>query len=469
MCTSVQFEQDLFQVLLYRNDAAELLLETTPETTRHGLHLPIVPIARHTRIAEQLTSAITRLWDLKSYSLFPLSDIDPSCESTRFHVVEACEPEKEAPAGMQWLLLADLSAGDFDRQRDFEAIENSQTRLHQYRRGQRPGPFGKPGWLQITTEWVAAQAGHFGLYLTGGFRQLNASPTFSLIRFETNSSALWFKAVGEPNIHEFPVSLKLAQLFPDFVPPILGSHPEWNAWLTLESQGSSLDTQSGTSSWTATAKTLARLQVQSFGRTFQLLDARCKDARPCALLDLVDPFLETAAELMKRQTKPSPAPLSLEELFSLRGDIRSSLEELAECAIPNTLGHLDFNPGNVLVSDARCVFLDWAEAYVGPPFFTVQYLMEHRRRLLGRDPNVEEAMASSYAKLWQRFASRKEVKRALHVTPLLAAFAYAAMGSAWRNAEAIRRPEIAGYLRSLVRRMKREADALRKGSLVCVP
>jgi len=45
----------------------------------------------------------------------------------------------------------------------------------------------------------------YGLRLSGEFRQLNASPTFALLRLETTGQALWFKAVGEPNLREFPI------------------------------------------------------------------------------------------------------------------------------------------------------------------------------------------------------------------------------------------------------------------------
>jgi len=61
-----------------------------------------------------------------------------------------------------------------------------------------------------------------GVRLTGKFRQLNASPTFSLIRLETNGVALWFKATGKPNEHELAIALSLARLFPRYVPRVLG-------------------------------------------------------------------------------------------------------------------------------------------------------------------------------------------------------------------------------------------------------
>jgi len=59
-------------------------------------------------------------------------------------------------------------------------------------------------------------------------QQLNGSETFSLLKFETTKAPVWFKAVGEPNVREFLITLKLFELFPDYVPKILASAPLLN-------------------------------------------------------------------------------------------------------------------------------------------------------------------------------------------------------------------------------------------------
>jgi hypothetical protein len=464
MNAPLQLADDLFSVLLYRDDATELLLESTPE----GLRLPAVTVPARTRVADKITAAIKISWNLEAYCLFSVSKHGPPHTVVPCQVVEVCRADAKSPAGMQWFPVASLAGDSFEDPGDFAVLENSLSMLDQYRRGELPGPFGKPGWLRTVTEWIETQAAVAGLCLTGEFRQFNASPAFSLIRFETDSTALWFKAVGNPNLREYHVTLKLASTFPYFVPRIIGSQPDWNAWLSLEWEGCHLDANSAQSAWVATAENLALLQISSFGRRFALINAGCKDLRPCSLVCLVDPFLEVMTELMGCQTKSSPAPLSGTELLPLGCAITSSLKELAECSIPDTLGHLDFNPGNLLVFDTRCVFLDWAEGYVGPPFFTFQYLLEQWRRIHAVNPDQEQSLVSAYARLWTCFASPKEISDALRVVPMLAVFAYAVGGSSWRNRESIR-PETAAYLRSLTRRMKREADALRERSLVCVP
>ncbi len=464
MRTPTQLEHDLFRILLYRRDASEFLLETENE----GLQLPVISIVKHTRVAEELTKAIKGEWDLDTYCLFPVSENGSPSASIPFHAVELWNGEAAPPARMRWLPSAALAGSEFRYQGDFAAVQALLAKFEQFPCGELSGAFAKPGWLRIVTEWVAAQAGAVGLSLTGNFRQFNASQTFSLLRFETDGPALWFKAVGEPNVHEFSITLYLARLLQSFVPRIIASHLGWNAWLSLEVEGEHLNDTTPLNAWQRAAAALAHLQIASCGHGLHLIDAGCRDLRVSSLLPLVHPFFEGMAELMERQTKPAPLPLARAEIRALAAEVGSCLEELNGCGIRNVIGHLDFNPGNILVSPERCIFLDWAESSVGHPFFTFQYLLEHWRRFHSTELHSQKTLVSQYAFAWQAFTSPDDIEKSLALMPLLAAFAYAA-ALGWNNPDACRRPLIAGYLRSLVRRMKREADALHERRVACVP
>jgi len=463
MRTSTQLDEDLFRVLLFRRDASELLLESTAD----GLELPVVPLPRFTRVAEKLTTVIRDRWNLDTCCLFPVLEGVSSSVSIPFHVVELSSREAETPAAMRWLAATSLFAADFRDHDDFVAVQASLVRLEGFRRGELRGAFGKPGWLRTVTEWVAARAATARLSLTGSVRQLNASATFSLLRFETDGPALWFKAVGEPNVHEFSITLALARLFQHFVPRVIGHRADWNAWLSVEAEGVHLSDTAPLSNWQQAAATLASLQIASCGHGAHLIDAGSKDTRICSLVPHVESFFERMAELMELQTKSTPLPLARAEIRSLSEEVRWCLDELNAVNIPNTLGHLDFNPGNILVSPEQCVFLDWAEGSVGHPFFTFQYLLEHWRRFHGVEPDSEKMLASSYVLPWRAFASADEIAKCLALAPLLAAFTCAAHLN-WTNPNVCRRPTIAAYLRGLVRRMKRESDALREGSVTCL-
>jgi len=228
-----------------------------------------------------------------------------------------------------------------------------------------------------------------GIHLTGSFRQLNASPSFCLIRFETDGHAIWFKAVGEPNQREFAVTCLLSRLFPSQVPRVLAIRPEWNGWLTREAEGDLLCDVEEIRAWRRVAAELAEMQINSCNQASELLAAGARDLRVDTLSKLIRHFVDTTQQLMQRQSKIPPPILEPKELLLLGDSIRAAFDVVERSGIPNTLGHLDFDPGNVVVSPQSCVFLDWAEAYVGNPFLTFQYLLEHYRRKYGNESNPE--------------------------------------------------------------------------------
>jgi hypothetical protein len=314
------------------------------------------------------------------------------------------------------------------------------------------------GWFKKVIEWVEAEAAVVSLRLTGAFHQLNASATFSLIRFDTNGPALWFKCVGEPTAHELPISRTLARLFPAFVPRILAVHEEWNAWLTIEVPGTHPDEKSDIGVWATLTRTLADLQIASIGSTLHFIEIGCRDVRACTLVGCVDPFLDMIANLMARQSKQRPAPLTPSEIAALGIRLKDVLSAYSNLDILNTLGHLDFNPGNIIASGDHCVLLDWAEACVGPPFLTFQYLVERLRRLQPAHEAWEARLLSEYSEKWQSFVGPREMAEALAAAPLLAVFTYAAAAGTWRDADRLEDPDIARHFRSLARRMKVEAD-----------
>jgi hypothetical protein len=190
-----------------------------------------------------------------------------------------------------------------------------------------------------------------------------------------------------------------------------------------------------------------------------------------SLVDIIPPFFEAMANLMEEQTGISPAPMTRPELKSLENILFDAISSTDGLEVPATLGHLDFNPGNIIAGPDRILFLDWAAACVGSPFLTFEYLLERLRRLRPEDPWLRTEAFSVYVEKWRPLIGNDGLAAALAATPLLAVFAYAAASGAWRNPVRLRDPVTSGHLRSLTRRMKREAERwvsdLRSGA--CCP
>ena len=284
-------------------------------------------------------------------------------------------------------------------------------------RNHSSGPFAKPGFLFEIMDWAQKEIAPLGLTLTGRFRQLNASPTFSLIRFETDGPALWFKAVGEPNLREFSITRNLSQMFPTFLPRLIATQTHWSAWLTTETQGKHPEEGTEIGVWKAVVQTLADLQIASFGKTFRCLDAGCTDVRICTLLQLADPFLEVMTELMGLQTKNPPAPLSRNELLALGVPLKDALGDSQNCEIPNALNHLDFNPGNIIVSEHSPHILGLGRSWCRTSLPHIPIPRGASAPASPAQRNVEEELLTTYTRNWRSFAAPTEIADAVARAP----------------------------------------------------
>jgi hypothetical protein len=455
MHPSEKTQRDRWRVII-PNDTSEILLYPAGAMTA----LPEVHVPRGERLAGYLNAELQRHWQLDVVSLFPVEPFPAPQDHTspRYHLAELVRPAQALTQEARWAPVSSLSGRSFQEPTDFEALLCFLDR--QSAGVAERAPFGHLGWFKEVAAWVQASLTPCGLRWNGRFRQFHASDSFSLLRFETNSHAVWFKAVGGPNTREFLLTEVLAQLFPHCVPARLAAQPAWNAWLAIEAQGTQLGDYFQPEPWCAVASSLAELQVQSIGRTCQLFDAGAHDLRAASLADAVDACFEVINQRMKEQTTAFPPALSESELRTLSSEIKKALSDLRQLQIPDTLGHLDFNPNNIIVSADRCMFLDWAEACVGSPFYTFAFFLEHFRRAFPQDARGERKLAACYARQWLTLISPDRISEALALAPLLAAFAYLrANGICYRHA-CVDDPSTAGFLRGLTRRMKREADLL---------
>jgi len=464
--TQQQDDRDTYRLIITRCDSSEVLC--LPDGPFYSL--PSVDIPRWQRVAEPIRNAVKTHLNLDAYSLFTCPCETPATETPRtlFQAMECVRADGPVSPTALWVPIPSLMIDSFRDAHDFRGICNALSALSRDTETGNEGPFAKSGWLRDLCTWIAQHIEPLNARLTGNFRQLNASSSFSLIRFETTDTALWFKAVGPPNLHEYAISLTLARLLPSYVPKVLAAKLEWHGWLMDDGGGTTLDDVQDPSAWQTALTTLANLQIDSIGLEVELLEAGCRDLRLAALLELVDPFLDAMADLMKQQSKAPPPILSRQQLSDMSAVLKDALQCLAALRIPDALGHSDFNPGNIIVGLERCTFLDWAEAYLGHPFLTFEYFLAHLRKDYPQLAHLESGLRTSYSRIWNSVASPAQIAQAYSFSPLVAVYAYAVSGNAWRDPERLKVPGFPGYLRSLTRRMKQEADSMQRRRIECL-
>lgn len=435
---------DLYRVLLFQGLDRILLGKRN-----RRFFLPALEVLRGERFAPAVNAAVLRQWRLSAYCLFRTSAPATGTDHERvfFQVMDMVHAAAELPGGFFWSSLSSLDRFSFESEEEFDAVVSSVKQMEQFSSDAGFAPFGRRGWMEELLHWVRQATASFGVTLSNGFQQLNASPYFALLRLETNQKAVWFKATGEPNRHELDLSETLSHLFPEFVPAVLAAHRAWNGWLAWDGDGRLLASCADAQSWKFAAAELARFQVASLGREDDLLRAGAKDMRTGALLRQVGPFIAAMKDSMALQ-QSGPPPMTESQLDLLGEDLVVALERLEELQIPTTVGHLDFNPGNILVAQDRCTFLDWAEGCVGNPFLTLEYLRLHCLRS-GADRGRDSHLVQNYIEIWRTILPAATIREALTTLRPIAVFAFAIACFS-------QRPIDAANLRSLTRRLCRE-------------
>lgn len=451
---SQQSDQQTWRALVLRQNGTEVLLAGGGPR----FALPAITIPRGRRVAKEMVQAMKTDWGCEAICVsmpgasFPASN----GETVSYQLLEFWNDTNTNSDRAEWVPVAYLSRDYFQDAQDYCALQQSLAESAECAVSSS-GPFARLGWFKELRAWVAGTIGLQGLKLQRSFCQWNASPTFGLIRFETSGLAVWFKAVGEPNVRELPITSELARLCPDSIPQIIAVRRKWNAWLAWEAEGTTLGESGHIEHWKSAATALADIQIATCGHSSNLIRSGARDLRLSVVSNLVHPFLGIVAELMDQQPKFPPQILNRHELRYLEDQIKRTLASAGDLRIPDSVGHLDLNPGNIIVSAHSCVLVDWAEAYVGFPFLSFEYLLEHFRQT-NAEPEREAELIDSYWRPWTLSIPADRLSAAKDCAPLLAVFAYATQSPGWEKHET--NAGTASYLRSLTRRMKREADRL---------
>jgi hypothetical protein len=460
-------------LVVTRKDDSEVLLQLD----KGGHRLLQVRIPRGQRPAPYVVSALRNRWGIQAICRFEIIKAESTDDIPAIKESEAIEAPKPHYFVLGFLgadrtdpsrnsHLAWAREGEIDwaeaepvdrRERCYSALAQAKA----YSVGALQGHFVQTGWFGDLKVWTQSQVDARGWHLSGNWEQLNMGPDFSLIRFETTGTPVWFKAVGAPNLREFSITSKLAELRSAHLPLVVALHNDWNGWLMLDAVGSHLDEMWELEHWQTAAASLARLQIESLRHSEALIGAGCDDLRIGRLRSLIEPFLHVVGQLMELQPASPPQRLRSGDLESIGTALYWACDRLEVFAIPYALGNADFNPGNILIAGNNAIFIDWAQGNIGHPFVAMEYLLALLLRLRPDLASWVAPLRESYCSHWEAVCSASQISKATEVSRLIAAFAYAVTLPGWNDDIYIMRSDVARMIRSLARRMFVESVRLR--------
>jgi hypothetical protein len=319
------------------------------------------------------------------------------------------------------------------------------------------GPFSRPGWLKEAQDWIQNSLPHHRLDFTEEFRQYNAGATFALVRFATrNGPSYWLKATGEPNKHEFRITVALSESFPQYLPPLVAKREDWNAWVT-EDAGKPLGCVEDLHTLMQAVEALAKLQILSLDHISRLEQVGCMDRKLKTVQSHLPEMIVFLEEAMRNQTSTKVKPLAPSRLGEIGIILDQSFSEMHDLGIPNSLINGDINLDNILYHGSFR-FTDWAEAGIGNPFLMFQQVIQH---VIRGGEHVEwiPILCAVYRRTWKQL-TEWQIDRAFALMPLITMADYLYGRGDWLGSRRRDEPSFQSFARTLGRSMDRAAAEL---------
>jgi len=448
-CKSIH-EQVTYRLVLVAPDSGNVLAALDG----NDLRLPRIAIPRWTRPARHIQHTMHTLWNAKVVILDFLNDCpgSPVCIA---ELLSARIPEVLLAVPLDSLGVSELTLQERETLREI-CSGNSANR----------GPFSRTGWISEVLAWIQ-ESTHYKLPFTGEIEQHNAGGSFALVRLALqNGAAYWLKAVGAPNLHEFSITTTLAGLYPEYLPAVVATHGKWNAWV-MEDAGMSAGQNSNADFLESTVIAMAELQKKTCGHEDDLLRAGAADQRMGVLAGHIDELITYLDDAMQLQTSIKVPPLGTKRLREIGEVLKNACAAMEALCIPNTIIHNDINPGNILLRNAGCVFIDWCEACVGNPFLTLQSLLLLAPKNC-RDYELNtRRLKQLYGSRWISWLPACNIDRAFALAPLLAIASHLYGRGDWLKSDRRDDPRVQSYSRALARHMDRAASASQLTEALC--
>ena len=231
----------------------------------------------------------------------------------------------------------------------------------------------EPAFLADAHAWIRAQLPGLGAHLTGSIEQIHDRPWSTILRAPTDRGRLFFKAAAAACRHEVGLVVFLAGRRPDVVLAPLAVDLE-RGWMLMADAGDRLrevvERERDLTPWLDILPLYAGLQVDASGDVAELLALGVPDlrltvlpARYEALVDALDALEDAPRDLMQR-------------LRDAVQRVSTMCAQLAAYGIPETIEHDDLHDAAIYLDDGRYRILDWGDACVSHPFFSMSVALE---------------------------------------------------------------------------------------------
>lgn len=222
-----------------------------------------------------------------------------------------------------------------------------------------------PEFVAAAHTWIDDRLGELGLVRDGDVEQPHVFDWSTVMRVPTTGGPVWFKAVHAPLLHEPAVTALVSRRAPDRVPAPLAAD-EHAGWMLMADAGRRLrdviPVERSLDRWIDVLEAYARIQLACEDDLADLLAVGVPDCRLATLPASYALLLSGLEDADPRL----PGPDVVADLCA----------ELAAYGIRETIQHDDLHDGQVFLGDGTHLVLDWGDACVSHPFFTLSVTLQ---------------------------------------------------------------------------------------------
>ena len=440
---------DHYRLVLIEPRGRSIMLDESSE----GL-LPRVLIPRWTRAVRRITAQIRERWNIGAVVL---DFLEGKSRDGNVVIAQSINGpwDSKAKAHGCWHDLGAVprkELTEFERSIISRLLEDGSTGR---------GPFSRIGWIEELLTWSANALQLERLQLSDEIVQLNASADAALVQISCrDGSTYWFKAPGKFHPIEQQMTAALSQQFPEYVPEMIAVHTAWNGWLMPDAGIPFLSSPTGSTTLAIeVVRRLGELQSATIPVATSLFTDGCHDHRLSTLRAQLPDLMFYLEEAMREPDihfGPCITPSRLRRIGDMVAETTAKLEDMG---IPDALMHCDISLENILIGRYGCMFIDWAQAGIGPPFVTFAHLSGQFAQHAGTRPMIQN-LEEVYVGIWEALLPGCHPRRAMQLIPLVASASLLYCKKDCFEGEAMHGSRLFSYARVLARQMDSAAHQI---------
>ncbi len=281
-------------------------------------------------------------------------------------------------------------------------------------------PWTHPDWPERIEAWINDQLAALRIRRTGQTEHARVRPWSSVLLVPSAAGLLRVKTTAPSMANDAGITALLSALAPDAVLQPLAV--DVSARLMLLPEGGPvlrdrMEALPELAHWERILPRMAELQVAAAPLAADLLAAGALDRRlgslPAAFSDLLD-RLDELPDAGDDRLRPDERELVSRAVHPFADACR----ELAGYGISDSVQHDDFHAGNILLAPRGSPFgyrfVDWGDAYLGPPFAVLLVAMRGVEDHFGLTAASRELrrLEDAYLEPWTGIAPLAELRRA---------------------------------------------------------